>query len=350
MVLGAALPLFFTAGCGSDSESGGDDDDDVVATYQASGTVVDFETGAAIAGQATLSTSNLTPPPTISVSGAEFTIDGIPPHSVFQVLAGSPPDHRNTYGASIEVLEDSVSGIELATVSEQYLGALSSAFGRSSTAGGVLIARAVDEGGAGRSGVPAAAFEINNAAPLAGPYFLDAELQPAPGLTETSSSGYVVFFELAPGLVTINASVDSGYNMEMSSAPTAVATVTLAQVIVRDGPAERPTNVSFAADIRPIFEMRGCASCHSGNGIGKDLGDLQLDGGDEKIFREITQELSPHYAVSRVDLQTPEQSLLLTMPSAEDPPDTHPNVTFASASDWDYLMILVWIEEGALLN
>ena len=46
----------------------------------------------------------------------------------------------------------------------------------------------------------------------------------------------------------------------------------------------------------------------------------------------------------------PETSLVLTMPSAEDPPDAHPNVTFTGPRDPDYLKLLVWIREGALQN
>ena len=43
-------------------------------------------------------------------------------------------------------------------------------------------------------------------------------------------------------------------------------------------------------------------------------------------------------------------SQLLTYPSREDPPDRHPNVTFTSPLDPDYLKILVWIREGAKDN
>lgn len=44
---------------------------------------------------------------------------------------------------------------------------------------------------------------------------------------------------------------------------------------------------------------------------------------------------------------TPETSLVLTMPSRETPPDAHPNVTFTGPLDPDYLLLLVWIREGA---
>ena len=35
-----------------------------------------------------------------------------------------------------------------------------------------------------------------------------------------------------------------------------------------------PSNVSYATQIMPIFDARGCVACHSGNGPGKDLGGL----------------------------------------------------------------------------
>jgi hypothetical protein len=38
------------------------------------------------------------------------------------------------------------------------------------------------------------------------------------------------------------------------------------------------------------------------------------------------------------------------MPSAESPPDAHPNVTFTGPQDPDYVKILAWITEGAPNN
>ena len=52
----------------------------------------------------------------------------------------------------------------------------------------------------------------------------------------------------------------------------------------------------------------------------------------------------------RVQVATPEKSLVLTMPSAENPPDSHPNITFTGPEDADYLKLLVWIREGAKNN
>jgi len=100
----------------------------------------------------------------------------------------------------------------------------------------------------------------------------------------------------------------------------------------------------------PIFTMRGCENCHSGNSVGADLGDLTLNGSANLIHKELTVEISPTHAKTRVDLAMPEASLVLTMPSLEAPPDAHPNVTFQSPSDPDYLILLAWITEGALEN
>jgi hypothetical protein len=109
-------------------------------------------------------------------------------------------------------------------------------------------------------------------------------------------------------------------------------------------------DVSFADDVAPIFERRGCVTCHDGNGIGKDLGGLHLNGAPDKMHKELVTEISANHGVVRVNLESPEQSLMLTLPSAEEPPDAHPVSTFASAEDEDYQLIYVWIAEGALKN
>ena len=68
------------------------------------------------------------------------------------------------------------------------------------------------------------------------------------------------------------------------------------------------------------------------------------------MHKELTEEVSGRHQVVRVNLAAPAESLMLTLPSKEDPPDVHPNSTFLSSSDPDYLTILGWIREGALDN
>jgi hypothetical protein len=341
--------LLLAASCGDDGDDGGDPGD--VPSYRVSGTVVDFHSGEALTGSATVSTDGLSPPPTISVTGAAFTLDGVPPYSVFHLLTGSPPGYRSTYNVATEVIERDLTGVTAGALSEEYLAGLFAAFEVAPSAGNILITRAVDGGGAPVAGVPAGAFEVGGATPVAGPFFLDANLAPDPLADETSASGYAVFFQVPSGLVAVNAAEGSGYTMVMSLSPVAATAATLGVVEVTVGDAPGlPTGVSFAADVVPIFKSRGCEICHSGGGIGRDQGDLTLKGANNLIYRELTEEVSPKHMVLRVNLQSPADSLLLTMPSPASPPNGHPNVTFASPADPDYRIILGWITEGALQN
>jgi hypothetical protein len=350
--------LGLAAGCGSESNNDepGDPvdaapvDDPQGADYRVAGTVVDFATGIAVADQATITTLGLTPPPAVVVQGANFAIDDVPPHSVFHILAGSPAAYTNTFGAAVEVVEQDVEGTAVQVVSTADLSAAAEAFGVSPSAtSAILFARAVDREGAALADVPAEAFQVNSAVPLAGPFFLGPDLKPDPALTATSSSGYAVFFEVPPGLVSLTAAPNSGLTMTMAASPAAAGAITLAVVeVVAGAGGARPSGVSFSGDIVPMFVRRGCETCHSKGEIGRDLGDLELSG--KQVYAEVTTEVSPSYGVARVNLASPADSLILTQPSAEDPADTHPNITFASSSDPDYLKLLVWIEEGALDN
>jgi hypothetical protein len=314
-----------------------------------SGQVVDFATGEVIAGTASVSTRGLDPAPVVIVDGAAFAMDPIPANSLFHVLSAAPPTHRATY-AGVEVLDASLEGIEVPALAESYLATLSTGFGVSPTAArGVLLARAVDATGQPRAGVSGAAFTVPPGA--RGPFFLDAQLQPAPAATATSASGWVVFFELEPGLVGLTAAANAQVTLEMAQSPVAPAAATIARVVVTDGANVLPTNVSFQTQVRPIFQLRGCEACHSGSGPGRDLGNLTLDGSPQLIYRELVEEEGAlTVGPRRIDLQMPEMSQVLTMPSAEDPPDRHPNVTFTGPNDPDYQLLLVWIREGARQN
>jgi hypothetical protein len=329
----------------------GEDPEDVQGgePRQVRGTVVDFQTGAPITGPVSVTTRGLEPQPVVTTGGAEFTLDGVTPHSVFHVLAASPPTHRSTYGDAIEIGDRDLGGLEVAVVAETYLASLAQAFAIQPTAStGVLFAHAVDDQGRGRAGVSAAAFVGPDGA--LGPYFLDAELRAAPGLTATSSSGWAVFFEVEPGVVGLVAEDGSGYTLDMPLSPVSPAAATIATVRVLDGEDPLPTDVSFAREVRPIFDLRGCDNCHSGNGPGRDLGNLTLDGSVNLIYRELVEETAFAPGAKRVDVQAPARSLVLTMPSSESPPDGHPNVTFTGPTDRDYRTILAWITQGALNN
>lgn len=340
LILGCGLAVFAACGFG-----GGDDappDEVLGGSLSVTGEVVDFETGAVISGTATVATSGLVPAPMVTTQGAGFEIQGIPENSAFQVLAGSPPTHRSTFSSTVVVVGDDVTGLKVPAVSEAFLARIATSFGVTPTAAkGVMFVRAIDANGMPKANVAASSFVLTGSV---GPKFLDANLNPQPAATATSTSGWAVFFEVPIGVATLvppgNATV------EMATSPVGAGVITIADATVTDGAQVLPTNVSFAATVFPIFAARGCVACHSGGGPGKDLGGLHLDGGANLAYREIVEE-RPNI---RVKLATPETSLMLTYPSREDPPDRHPNITFASNVDKDYLKILVWIREGAKNN
>lgn len=106
---------------------------------------------------------------------------------------------------------------------------------------------------------------------------------------------------------------------------------------------ERGDGLSYAEDVFPAFERRNCVECHSGGGPGKDEGGLMLDSGATPVHRELTEEISPNHAQTRVRLDDPEASLLLTMPLGG---GAH-GAFFSGPSDPDYELFLAWIRGGA---
>jgi hypothetical protein len=344
IILGVAAGIVALYGACTDEVEGGDPNG-----LSVSGQVVDFATGAVVTGTSSISTRGLDPAPVVIVDGAAFSMEPIPANSVFHILSAAPPTHRATY-AGIEVIDASREAIQVPALSETYIASLATGFGVSPTAArGILLARAVDANGQPRAGVPGAAFTVPPGS--RGPFFLDPQLDAAPAATSTTSSGWVVFFEIEPGLVGLTAAASAQVTMEMDLSPVAPASATIADIKITDGANVLPTNVSFAQQVRPIFELRGCEACHSGAGPGRDLGNLTLDGSTSLIYRELVQEEGLLAAGNnRIDLQMPERSLVLTMPSAENPADRHPNITFGGPNDPDYQLILVWIREGARDN
>lgn len=307
------------------------------------GEVVDFQTGAAINTAASITTAGLSPVPRVSSRGAAFTIEGILENSAFQILATAPPNHRATFSPAVVVTTADLDGVKAPVVAETLLANLATALRVTPTASkGVVFVRLVDGAGQPRAGVAATDFTITGAD---GPHFLDAALTPA-AATASSASGWAVFFEVPVGVVALAQPATAAVTIDMPAVAVTAATVTIAQGTVSAGAPLVPRDVRFATQIVPIFRVRGCEACHSGNGIGKDLGGLTLDGGSHLIYKELVEE-RPN---TRVNTATPEMSKVLTMPSREDPPDRHPNVTFTGPRDPDYLKLLIWIREGAKEN
>jgi hypothetical protein len=308
------------------------------------GDVVDFQSGTPVASSITVSASGLVPPPRITTSGSEFTLLDVPENSVFQILAAAPPSHRPTFSSIVEVTNQDRADLLAPVVSESYLASLATACVVEPTAAnGVLFVRLVDDQGAPRAGVTAADLAFTGGPDMEGPCFLDAAMMPDPALTASSSSGYAVYFEVAPGSVEVGIAASATVTVDMAVSPVNAGTVTLAEARVSDGAPMLPVNVSFADDVFPIFTARGCIACHTGAGEGKKLGNLALNAVNP-AYDELVLE-----SLTRVNRENPEASLLLTKPLLEVPAN-HQNATFTSTQDPDYLKILVWIGEGAKKN
>jgi hypothetical protein len=328
-------------GCGSDE---GGDDGPLGGSLTVTGDVVDFQTDAAIATGVAVMSAGISPPPTVSADGSMFTMTDVPEYSVFQILA-SATDYRPTYSSVVEVTTDNLSGVKAPLVKNTYIDAIATAFGVTPTAGkGIAIVKLVDANGAPRAGVPGTSLILVGSA--SGPYFLDAQGNPAVGTNASSASGLAVWFEVTTGTTEATQAATSTVFVNMAASPVAAGTVTLGVARVTDGaPPVLPTNVSFANQIVPIFTARGCVGCHAGNGPGRDLGGLALNGGTPKVYSELVEE-KPN---TRVNTGAPALSLVLTKPLAEQPPN-HQTATFANQQDPDYLKLFVWIKEGAKNN
>src|SRR5262249_20667761 len=98
-----ALLVLVPLGCHKSSPAGPDDgtvypgdgydggtDDAYFAPsgLEVTGHMIDFETKMPLASTATMATAALSPPPSVSVTGADFTLASVPPFSVFYLLAG----------------------------------------------------------------------------------------------------------------------------------------------------------------------------------------------------------------------------------------------------------------------
>lgn len=336
-----ALVLFaLLAACGGTDDS--NDGGPLGGALTVSGDVIDFQSRMPVGGTVSISTSGITPPPMIATSGASYTITQVPESSVFQILAGAAPTHRSTYSPIVEVTTSDRADVDVPAVSSAYVDALAAAFQITPTAArGILFARLVDGTGAPKAGVPATNLAFAAGADTRGPFFLDADLMPAPNATASSASGWVVLFEVAPGVVSAARAANATVTLDMPTSPVTAGAITIADVTVTDGAGPvLPSNVSFRTSVLPIFTRRGCVGCHSGEGPGRNLGNLKLDAGPNPTYDEL--KANP----LRVQLAEPEKSLILTKPLYENPPN-HQNATFATPQDPDYLAILVWIREGA---
>jgi hypothetical protein len=245
-----------------------------------------------------------------------------------------------------------------------YISLLAGIFGVEPTPGyAIVFAQATYEDGRPRSGLGADVFQLADAPTVRGPYFLAADLGPDPEAYQTGERGYFVFFDVPEGSATFVPPAESEYYVTGTS-PTYRDAVTIMKVQVSDrdpgdpppppgDPGDPPPPVDdvgpvdFVTEVMPVFVRNGCIVCHSAGGEGYDQGGLNLTGDPRAVHEELTVEISPNHDEVRTNPAYPEGSLLLTMPSFEDPPDEHPNAIFLDEYNRDYQLLRAWIEQGA---
>jgi hypothetical protein len=339
-----------TGGGGGGTTTGGGGGP-VVPMISVSGDVVDFTSQMPLQA-AQVTAAGVTPVPQVAMMGGQFLLTNVQPFSVFYLTASNAPDYLYTNEAALKVDGSDVTGVVAAAVKATDMTALSMAFkAQTTSANGTLLVQVLDASGKPQANVPAGTLMLQGITTAKGPFFLDANRKAAPMLTATSASGWAVWFDVPSGPVSLTATVGAN---KIDGAPAQVApgVATLGAVVVQANTMAPPTpkNVSFATQVVPIFAKRGCVNCHSGNGPGRDIAGLTLDASVVVDYKNVAVNVSDQYDTTRVNLKDPAKSLILTMPSYENPPDPHPTVVFPSNADPDYQTILVWITEGAKNN
>jgi hypothetical protein len=115
-----------------------------------------------------------------------------------------------------------------------------------------------------------------------------------------------------------------------------------------------PANPTFALDIyprlgRPSQDPRGlaCTACHNGFAVAAGSVPIAYDGVPTVVHALLASRSAEQPAGAKIlDLEAPEQSLLLRRPLYEVPPD-HPNATLIDPRSFDYQLLLRWIRQGA---
>jgi len=217
-----------------------------------------------------------------------------------------------------------------------------------SNACGLVLLQVLDGGGEGLAGV--GPVTLSDAVDASGPFYLDNDHQVLIDATGTSEAGYVLFMNVCTAgsnLISTQTSFTRTIEIEGDTEERILsmhtATVLFEKMMVGEAPPPPPPPenlIDFATEIHPLFESLYCANCHRANSPLPNI-QLELDGTPDAVYEALLGGDAP-----RVDLNVPDDSLLLKKPLLEDPPD-HPNAAFIATNDPAYVLIRSWIEQGA---
>lgn len=157
-----------------------------------------------------------------------------------------------------------------------------------------------------------------------------------------------------------NAYVNAGPTFEEASISLAAGNVGLVTLYTNDDVPPLDL-VDFSTQIYPLFTQLGCVNCHyeGGPGAVNNNGYYAIYGGPEVTPEEVHQNLvgpgtnctvTDYVGNYRVCVNDPAASRLLHRPLLQDPPNGHPNSSFADEYDPNYVLVKAWIEQGAQYN
>ena len=342
-------------------DAGGDPDVDAgpdPIALTVSGMVMDYFAGDPLP-EAVLATDGLAPPlsGTAGPTGA-YALDNVPPGSTFYVSA-TRLNYRPTHNDAVRVLdiavENNVYLVSNIDTQRQY-----ATLDLIMTPGtSMLIADLKRNNGTPLEGVPLADITLVDAlgAPVGvGPYFFGPEGDVVSNAVLATSISYggrarAAFLNVPPGIYSLRVNYiggggggGGGGGIQTFVVPSASYAdgVTLVSTGGLDDD-QVPTGATFAEAVYPLLQKASqgglaCANCHQLGGVAALL---PFNGPVAEVQAAILA------APGVVNLITPLDSLLLTKPLYEDPPN-HPNATFLNAQDPYYIVILNWIEAGAL--
>lgn len=360
----ALLAAAAAAGCAGEApgmsvDAGGDDGgDDVDAapalTFSVTGKAKDYFTGTALA-QVAIATDGMQPELSGTTDSAgDYRLDGVPPGTVFYVST-SRLQFRPTRNEPVRVETESITAdqlvVSLPDSRRQY-----TTLNLTPTAGtAVLFADLRRNNGTPLEGVPLTDIVLVDpaGAPVGlGPYFFGPTGDLVANATLATSTAYngrarVGFLDVPPGPVVLKVTstppAGGGPRTEELQLVAAADGATLAAT-GSQGAGPGMMARTFTTDVYPRLQTAangglGCANCHTAGGAGAVLQyDLPVQMAYDAIMAR------PNVVVTA----TPADSLLLTKPLYDDPPN-HPNATFLDMNDPDYIVFLQWIMQGAPL-
>lgn len=325
-----------------------------------SGKTMDYFTANTPMDLVTLASDGVTPPMSAtSATGGLYEINDVPTGSkIFFTLTRTNYRPTRNVPVSVEGMPV-VQDLYIATVADinrQYATA-----GKPVTAGKAFLAAELQRNNGmpltGIAPTDVVLLDANNApVTVAGTYFFGTNGDIDPAATTAAAFGTpprvrVALLDAPVGSYTLKVTYPNGQG-GTSVNTTPVTFVADGATLALSGGAGTPgggttiTNPKFTTDIYPRLQKAaggglGCANCHTLGGPAGGV--LRFDLGAQAT-------LDAMKAITGVlNLTTPADSLLLTKPLYEPAPYNHPNATFVDINDPDYKLILLWIQQGALI-